>query len=69
MTVTQLETIRSQLVTQLTDVTLDPKPTYSIDGQTVSWAQHTQLLQTSIDWCNAQSRGLQPAEIPTRAIT
>ena len=40
----QIELIRSQTLAQLVDLRANPKPTYSIDGQTVSWTDYVRSL-------------------------
>ena len=41
----------------------------SIDGQTVSWTAYLRSLEDTVEWCNAQLRGLEPAEVESRACT
>lgn len=47
-----LETAKANLVTRLTEVTAKPKPSYSIDGQSVSWESYTQMLTAQIKQLN-----------------
>ncbi|MEX2142483.1 MAG: hypothetical protein WD894_24735 [Pirellulales bacterium] len=65
----QLETIRTQTLAQLVELRADPKPTYSIDGQTVSWTAYLRSLEETVEWCNAQLRGLEPTEVESRGCT
>jgi hypothetical protein len=65
----QLETIRTETLAQLVELRANPKPTYSIDGQTVSWTAYLRSLEDTIAWCNAQLRGLVPAEVESRGCT
>ncbi len=65
----QLETIRSQTLAQLLDLRANPKPTYSIDGQTVSWTDYARSLQETIDWCDTKLLGLAPFEIRSQAVS
>jgi hypothetical protein len=65
----QLETIKSQTLAQLVSLRGNPKPTYNIDGQTVSWTAYISSLERTVDWCNAHLRGLDPAEAHTRGTT
>jgi hypothetical protein len=65
----QIQTIKSQTLAQLVELRADPKPTYSIDGQTVSWTAYLRSLEDTIEWCNAQLRGLEPAEVQSRGCT
>ena len=45
-------TIRSQTLSIIAEVTANPKPTYSIDGQAVSWTEYLAQLQKTISWCD-----------------
>jgi hypothetical protein len=65
----QISTIKSQVLAQLVELRANPKPTYSIDGQTVSWTAYLRSLEETVEWCNAQLRGLEPAEVESRACT
>ena len=65
----QIELIKSQTLAQLVELRANPKPTYSIDGQTVSWTAYISSLEETITWCNAQLRGLEPAEVESRGCT
>ncbi len=65
----QIELIRSQTLSQLVDLRANPKPTYSIDGQTVSWTDYVRSLEASIDWCDAKLVGLEPFEVVSQALT
>ena len=58
-----------KLWNRLVELRADPKPTYSIDGQTVSWTAYLRSLEETVEWCNAQLRGLEPAEVESRACT
>ena len=62
-------TIKSQTLAQLVELRANPKPTYSIDGQTVSWTAYLRSLEDTVAWCNAQLHGLDPAEVETRACS
>lgn len=65
----QLRTIRSQTLAIIAEITKTPKPTYSLDGQSVSWETYLKQLQTTVSWCNAQLAASQPCEIRTQAGT
>ncbi len=64
-----LRTIRSQTLQLLTDITAQPKPTYQIDGQSVSWESYLGRLQRTVDWCDAKLAGDEPFEFVTTADT
>jgi hypothetical protein len=63
----QLETIRSQALATIAEITANPKPSYTIDGQTVSWNSHLQQLRQTVDWCNRHVAAAQPIEIRSQA--
>ena len=65
----QIALIRSLTLNQLAELRAQPKPTYSIDGQTVSWTAYVRSLQDTIDWCDAKLIGAEPFEIQSRAVT
>lgn len=65
----QLETIKSQTLERLVEITAAPKPTYNVDGQSVSWSEYRESLQRTIDWCNQQLSTEEPFEIDSTAIT
>lgn len=65
----QIELIRSQTLAQLVDLRANPKPTYSIDGQTVSWTDYVRSLEETVDWCDAKLIGLAPFEVQSQATT
>lgn len=71
---TTLRVIRDQTAQLLLDVTLSPKPTYSVDGQSVSWESYLMQLRATLDWCDAKlnDAGLSdagPFEFATRGGT
>jgi hypothetical protein len=49
-----IDTIKTQLLTLMAEVTVHPKPTYQVDGQAVRWTEYLKELQNSVDWCNRQ---------------
>lgn len=49
-----LATIRSNLLTYIASVTANPKPTYSIDGQSVSWDDHLASLWKQLESLDEQ---------------
>lgn len=48
-----LLTIRSNLLASLAEISVNPKPTYSINGQSVSHDQHRQSLLAEVKEINA----------------
>jgi hypothetical protein len=65
----QIENIRQLTLSQIADLRENPKPTYTIDGQTVSWTAYITSLQETVDWCDAKLLGLAPFEVRSQAIT
>ena len=65
----QLRTIMSQTLAVIANVTANPKPTYSIDGQTVSWSAYLARLRGTVDWCEKKLAGQEPFEIHSQGIT
>ena len=62
------ETIRSQILSVIAEITANPKPTYSIDGQSIKWNEYLAQLQKSVDWCNENiEKESEPIEIVSTA--
>ncbi len=62
----QIESIRSQTLSQLQEVRGSLKPTYWIDGQRVHWQQYVESLQDTIDWCDRKLAEQAPFEIASQ---
>jgi hypothetical protein len=65
----QLQTIRSQTLARIAEITARPKPTYELDGQSVAWSDYLARLQATVDWCERKMAGEEPCEIHSRGIT
>jgi len=65
----QLQAIRSQALATIAEITADPKPSYTIDGQSVSWNSHLRRLRQTVDWCDRRLAGEQPIEVRSQATT
>jgi hypothetical protein len=65
----QLQTIKSQTLALIAELTANPKPTYYLDGQTVSWSEYLARLQATVDWCQRKLAGEEPFEIHSQGIT
>jgi hypothetical protein len=65
----QLETIKSQTLAILADITANPKPSYNIDGQSISWTEYLGQLQRTIDWCDRGIAAAAPTELHTEGGT
>ena len=59
----QIVTIKSQTLARMAEITAQPKPTYQLDGQMVSWGSYLAQLQRTIDWCNEKLAGETPVEV------
>ncbi len=65
----QIHAIRDQSLTQLKQLRESPKPSYTVDGQQVSWQQYVESLQQTIDWCDQKLAGYQPFEYRSQGTT
>ena len=64
-----IQTIKAQALTMIGQLTAAPKPTYSLDGQTVSWGEYLARLQATVDWCERKLAGAEPFEIQSQGLT
>jgi len=64
-----LQAIRSQTLALIAELTTNPKPTYYIDGQSVSWNDYLASLRATVDWCERKLAGEQPVEIRSQGTT
>lgn len=53
----------------IAQITAEPKPSYSLDGQAVSWAEYLARLRDTVDWCERKLAGQQPFEIRSRGMS
>lgn len=65
----QIRIIRAQLLSVMKEITQNPKPSYSLDGQSVSWETYLKQLQSTIDWCDRRLAAEEGVEIRTQAGT
>jgi hypothetical protein len=65
----QIVTIKSQTLALMAEITVQPKPTYQIDGQLVAWGDYLSQLQRTIDWCNEKLAGELPFEVQSQGYT
>ena len=65
----QIATIKTQTLARIVEITAAPKPSYSIDGQSVSWGDYLAQLQRTLDWCNVQLVAEEPFEIHSLGFT
>ncbi len=64
-----LRQIKTQTLTLIESLTTTPKPTYSIDGQAVSWGAYLAQLQATVEWCDRQLTVVEPFELHSRGYT
>ncbi len=64
-----LAAIRSQALALMAQLTAQPKPSYTLDGQQVSWNDYLQQLRDTVAWCDRQLQWLQPSEVHTTGYT
>jgi hypothetical protein len=64
-----LATIRTNLLARIAEVTANPKPNYSVDGQSFSWQSYLDSLMKNLDAINAQINAESPFEIVTRGCS
>ncbi|MBL9124448.1 MAG: hypothetical protein JNG90_12505, partial [Planctomycetaceae bacterium] len=50
-------------------LTVDPKPSYQLDGQSVSWADYLAQLRATVEWCERQLAAGEPFEFRSRGCT
>ncbi|MCG8448914.1 MAG: hypothetical protein MI725_04960 [Pirellulales bacterium] len=65
----QIASIRSQTLAQLDDLRKNPKPSYWLDGQRVSWTEYAESLQQTVDWCDQKLIDCEPFEFRSRGTT
>ena len=61
-----LITIRDQLTAIIISITADPKPTYNIDGQSVSWNDYLDKLTNQLSKYNELINQEDPYEYETQ---
>jgi hypothetical protein len=65
----QLELIKTQTLALMVTMTENPKPSYNIDGQAVSWTAYSKMLQDKVDWVDKQLASITPYEIHSQGFT
>ncbi len=65
----QIRAIKSQALARIAELTAEAKPTYYLDGQSVSWNEYLRRLQATVAWCDRQLAGLEPIEVHSQGIT
>jgi len=64
---TQIATIKANTLQQIADLRANPKPSYRIDGQDVSWESYVTSLQATVDWCDQKLAAYGPYEFHSQA--
>ena len=65
----QITTIKTQTLARIAEITAEPKPSYSLDGQKIAWSDYLQQLRSTVDWCNERLAGEEPFEIRSRGYS
>jgi len=48
------QTIKSQTLSLIAELTVNPKPSYNVDGQSVLWTDYLKQLRATVEWCDRQ---------------
>lgn len=64
-----LTTARDNFAAKLAEVSASPKPTYNIDGQSVSWTEYYKFLSDQVERLNVQISSGDPFEVVSTGIT
>lgn len=59
-TLEQVQHIRTRTLELIAELVQQPKPSYTIDGQSVSWNEYLKQLQNTILWCDEMTNGAVP---------
>jgi hypothetical protein len=65
----QLRAIKTQTLAIIADLTAAPKPTYTIDGQQMGWAEYLGQLRQTVEWCDDQIARNEPFETHSRGCS
>ena len=66
---TQIAAIKSQTLARIAEITAEPKPSYTLDGQSIAWSDYLRTLRQTVDWCDARLAAETPCEIQSRGIS
>jgi|YNPNPStandDraft_1061719.scaffolds.fasta_scaffold188831_1 hypothetical protein len=64
-----LRQIRAQTLALMEQITRQPKPTYSLEGQQIAWSEYLARLQAVVDWCDRKLAEREPVELRSQAVT
>ena len=48
------QTIKTQTLSLIAELTANPKPSYNVDGQSVLWTDYLKQLRATVEWCDQQ---------------
>jgi hypothetical protein len=48
------QTIKTQTLSMIVELTASPKPSYNVDGQSIQWTDYLKQLRTTVEWCDQQ---------------
>lgn len=65
----QLQTIKTQTLALIAEITAAPKPSYAIDGQAVSWSEYLAQLKQTVAWCDERLTQVEPFESHSRGCS
>lgn len=51
----------------IAEITTEPKPSYTIDGQSVAWTVYLEQLQKTVAWCDRMIAAEEPVEVVSLA--
>jgi hypothetical protein len=60
---------RDNVAANLAAITADPKPNYSVDGQSVSWQTLFDSYMAQLEKLDVQINGADPFEVRSRGFT
>lgn len=66
---TRILRIKSQTLNLIDTLTQTPKPSYKIDGLTVSWNEYMKQLQETICWCDSLLESMEIPWVQSRGIS
>ncbi len=65
----QIATVKTQTLARIAEITAQPKPTYSVDGQNIAWGDYLMQLRATVDWCNEKLAGEEPFEFQSQGYS
>jgi len=48
------QTIKTQTLSMIAEMTASPKPSYNVDGQSIQWTDYLKQLRATVEWCDQQ---------------